>query len=192
VALIAGLPSSRPPFTFPFFREMGTIRPVSKCRGYGTCFITGAYGFSAGNGKLFDILVIGYFRNVICRCSASPRVRQRRGRLSPPSVAPAGSRPEAARAFNPSWDSPATSGHNFSHPLFPITRPRIGGFEPCSPRLAGGCVTLPAGLDLAGDEDCERISRPLRATERFDATKNGERREIRAVKKRTRPVWPSP
>ena len=37
--------------------------------------------------------------------------------LSPPSVVPAGSRPEAAGAFNPSWNSPAASGHNFSRRL---------------------------------------------------------------------------
>ena len=120
--------------------------------------------FSAGNGKLFDILEIRDFSNVIYTWFASPRVWQRRGWLSPPSVVPAGSRPEDTGAFNPSWDSPATSGHNFPNPLFPITRPMIGGFESYSPRLAGCCVTLPAGLELAGDEDCERISRPLQET----------------------------
>ena len=107
------------PFTVFVFREMGRNRPglESKGRGYGNCFITGAVRFFAGNGKLFDILEIRDFRNGIYTRFASPRVRQRRGRWSPPSVVPAGSRPEATGAFNPSWDSPAASGHGFSHPL---------------------------------------------------------------------------
>jgi hypothetical protein len=47
---------------------------------------------------MFDILEIRDFRNGIYARFASPRVRQRRGRLSPPSVVPAGSRPEATGA----------------------------------------------------------------------------------------------
>jgi len=67
---------------------------------------------------LFDIFEIRDFRNGIYTRFASPRVQQRRGRWSPTSVAPAGSRPEATEASTPSWNSPAASGHNFSHPLF--------------------------------------------------------------------------
>ena len=80
---------------------------------------------SAGNGTLFDVLEIRDFRNGIYTRFVSPRVRQRRGRLSPPSVVPAGSRPEAAGAFNPSWNSPAASGHNFLRRCFPIARSRV-------------------------------------------------------------------
>ena len=83
------------------------------------------YGFTAKNGRLRGVLVICDFRNVIKARFDVPRVRQRRGRLSPPFVVPARSRPEAAGAFNPSWDSPATSGHNFPHPLFPTARSRV-------------------------------------------------------------------
>ena len=98
------------------------------CReGYGNCFITGAVRFFAENGWLFDVFEIRDFRNGIQTRFVSPRVRQRRGRWSPPFVAPAGSRPEATGAFTPpgipppppGTTSPVTSSRPSFNP-FPI------------------------------------------------------------------------
>jgi len=73
-------------------------------------------------GWLFDVFEIRDFRNWIFARFASPRVRQWRRRRSPPSVEPAGSRPEAAGAFTPSWNSPAPPGTTYpvasSRPTF--------------------------------------------------------------------------
>ena len=92
---------------------------ATKGRRYGNCFIKGAGRFSAGNGKLIDSLEIRDFRIGLYERFVSPRVRQRRGRLFPPSVVSAGSRLEATGVSTPPWNSPAASGRNFSHPLFP-------------------------------------------------------------------------
>ena len=123
-ARISGLQSCLFLFTGYGIRGRGRSPREGDAKGcrYGNCFISGAVRFFAGNGNLFDIFEIRDFKNGIESWFASPRVRQRRGRWSPPSVAPAGSRPEATGVFNPSWNSLAASGRHFSHRLFPVLR----------------------------------------------------------------------
>jgi hypothetical protein len=95
-------------------RESPTWGRMFLCReGYGNCFITGAVRFFAENGWIFDVLEIRDYRNGIQTRFVLPRVRQRRGRWSPPFVAPAGSRPEAAGAFTPPGIPPPPPGTTF-------------------------------------------------------------------------------
>ena len=117
-ARIAGLQSGLPPVhDFRFSGVWGASRLVSKWRGYGNCFITEQSGFQRKTARCSTILKFVISGLWIYAWFASPRVRQRRGRLSPPSVVPAGSGPEAM-GDPPLLEFPAASGNIFSHPLF--------------------------------------------------------------------------
>jgi hypothetical protein len=145
---IAGLKSFSLPFTVFDFSKNGT-KPVKSClelKGcrYGICIINGAGPFFAENGQLIDSLEIRDFGIVIYRRFASPRVRQQRGRLSPPSVAPAGPRLETAGASTPpgiptrppGTTSPAllfSFARNVGHEKGPGRRGQTPGFAWWSP-----------------------------------------------------------
>ena len=124
-------------------RESPTWGRMFLCReGYGNCFITGAVRFFAENGWLFDVFEIRDFRNGIQTRFVSPRVRQRRGRWSPPFVAPAGSRPEATGAFTPPGIPPPPPGH-YRGDFRLIFTPRTGLRTPPGYRRSRNCGSGP-------------------------------------------------
>ncbi len=106
MARIAGLQSCRLPFTVFAFREMGRNRDLNRRTWVREllCYVSGA--IFRGKRQVVRHFRIRDFRIGIFARFASPRVRQRRGRWSPPSVVPAGSRPEVAGAFTPSLEFP--------------------------------------------------------------------------------------
>jgi len=114
---------------------MKPVRGRDEKRRYGNCSISEVAPVFVGKGALFYVFEIRGFRNGIFLQFASPRVRQRRGRWSPPTVVPAGPARRLRRRSTPPGIPPPPPGVIL--PTLLLTVRSMDGSDPFLIRLCG-------------------------------------------------------